>query len=123
MIKGSEMACNRSVVFISMLIGLSVTFVGCGRHEMRGEQASTVADTTEKNVSKRPNILLVVVDDMGYTDLGAFGSEINTPNIDQLASDGLRLTNFHAAPACAPTRAMLISGMDNHSAGVGAMDF
>ena len=68
----------------------------------------------------RPNILLIVADDMGYTDLGAWGSEIKTPNLDRLAFGGLRFTNFHAAPSCAPTRAMLMSGTTNHQAGVGS---
>ena len=73
-------------------------------------------------VDRRPNILLIVADDMGYSDLGSFGSEIPTPNLDELAYGGVRLTNFHAAPVCAPARAMLLSGMDNHEAGIGSMD-
>ncbi|NOX52192.1 MAG: arylsulfatase [Gammaproteobacteria bacterium] len=68
----------------------------------------------------RPNILLIVLDDLGYTDIGAFGGEISTPHIDQLARAGVRLTNFHTAPSCAPTRAMLITGTDNHLAGMGS---
>ncbi len=73
-------------------------------------------------VDQRPNILVIVTDDMGYTDLGSFGSEIPTPNLDELAYSGVRLTNFHAAPVCAPARAMLLSGMDNHEAGIGSMN-
>ncbi len=68
-----------------------------------------------------PNVLLIVVDDMGFSDLGAFGSEIETPHLDQLAAEGVRLTDFHSAPACSPTRAMLLSGVDHHIAGLGAM--
>ena len=68
----------------------------------------------------RPNILLIVADDLGYTDLGCFGSEIATPNIDALAEEGIAFTNFHTAPTCAPTRAMLFSGNDNHTAGMGS---
>ncbi len=68
----------------------------------------------------RPNLLLIVTDDMGYTDLGAFGAEdIPTPNLDRLALQGIRFNNFHVAPSCAPTRAMLMSGTGNHEAGVG----
>lgn len=67
-----------------------------------------------------PNILLIVADDMGYADLGCFGSDISTPNIDQLAREGIRFTNFHSAPSCAPTRAALLSGADNHVAGMGS---
>lgn len=69
----------------------------------------------------RPNIVVIVADDLGYSDLGAFGGEIRTPNLDALAKSGLRLTNFHTAPTCSPTRSMLLTGTDNHTAGVGAM--
>ncbi len=69
----------------------------------------------------QPNFLLLIADDMGYTDIGAFGSEINTPNLDALAERSVKLTNFHVAPTCAPTRSMLLSGTDNHTAGVGSM--
>ena len=62
----------------------------------------------------RPNFLLVVADDMAYTDLGNFGGEINTPNIDLLASEGIRFTDFHVSVSCSPTRSMLMSGTDNH---------
>lgn len=71
--------------------------------------------------SKRPNFLVIVADDMGYSDIGAFGGEIDTPNLDQLALAGLRLTEFHTAPACSPTRAMLLTGSDSHRVGLGAM--
>jgi arylsulfatase len=66
----------------------------------------------------RPNILLIVADDLGYADLGVFGSDIRTPNIDGLARQGLRFSHFHTAPLCAPTRAMLLSGNNNHVAGM-----
>jgi len=69
----------------------------------------------------RPNILLIVADDLGYSDLGCFGGEIRTPNIDALAARGLRATHFYAAPSCSPTRSMLLSGMDSHIAGIGNM--
>lgn len=70
---------------------------------------------------ERPNFLLVVADDMGWTDLGAYGSEIETPNLDRLASDGLMFTGFHVSVSCSPTRSMLLSGNDNHVAGLGTM--
>ncbi len=75
----------------------------------------------EADAQKRPNIVLIVADDAGYTDIGAFGSEISTPNIDALAAVGIRFTDFHVAPTCSPTRSMLLSGVDNHLAGLGAM--
>jgi len=69
-----------------------------------------------------PNILLIVVDDMGYSDIGAFGGEIKTPTIDALANSGVRFTNFYVGPTCSPTRSMLMSGNDNHVAGLGNMN-
>lgn len=72
-------------------------------------------------MSRRPNFLLIVADDLGFSDLGAFGGEIATPHLDALAEQGLRLTDFHAASACSPTRAMLLTGTDHHLAGIGAM--
>ena len=103
-------------------IGLMATVVavgiaGCGVGDP-GAQVQEAVPT----VDGRPNILLIVADDMGYTDLGSFGGEIPTPNLDELAYSGVRLTNFHAAPVCAPARAMLLSGMDNHEAGIGSMN-
>ena len=67
----------------------------------------------------RPNIVVLVADDWGFTDVGAFGGEIATPNIDALAQRGVRFTNFHVAASCAPTRSMLLTGVDNHRNGVG----
>lgn len=69
----------------------------------------------------RPNFLVIVADDLGFSDLGAFGGEISTPNLDDIALSGLRLTDFHTAPTCSPTRSMLLSGTDNHLAGLGNM--
>jgi arylsulfatase len=66
----------------------------------------------------RPNILLIVADDLGYADLGAYGSDIATPNIDALADQGIRFSGFRTSPFCSPTRAMLLSGNNNHVAGV-----
>ncbi len=68
-----------------------------------------------------PNILILLADDMGYGDIGAFGSEIQTPNIDSLAANGMYFTNFHVGAACSPTRTMLMTGVDNHLAGLGNM--
>jgi arylsulfatase len=69
----------------------------------------------------KPNILLIVADDLGYSDIGSFGGEIATPTLDDLAKEGLQLTNFHVLPSCSPTRSVLLSGMDNHRAGLGTM--
>lgn len=85
-----------------------------------GPETSAPAPATPPGT--RPNILLIVADDLGYTDVGFFGGEIPTPNLDALAMEGLRFTNFHAAPSCAPTRAMLMSGTTNAEAGVIRLD-
>lgn len=74
-----------------------------------------------RDKSQAPNILLIVVDDVGFTDLGSFGGEIETPNLDKLAYEGMRLSNFHTASTCSPTRAMLLTGADNHLVGLGNM--
>lgn len=69
----------------------------------------------------KPNFLLIVADDLGYSDIGAYGGEIETPSLDALADEGIRMTNFHTAPTCSPTRSMLLSGTDSHQAGIGNM--
>jgi arylsulfatase A-like enzyme len=72
--------------------------------------------------TKRPNIVIILADDMGYSDMGMFGSEIKTPNMDALASDGVRFTNFYTHASCSPSRSMLLSGVDTHMNGLGNMD-
>ena len=80
------------------------------------------SETNEKSQEDlRPNILLLVADDLGYADIGCYGGDIETPNIDKLATNGIRFSRFYTSPLCAPTRAMLLSGNDNHIAGVGNM--
>ena len=81
----------------------------------------TPAVGTANEAANRPNILLIAVDDMGYSDVGPFGSEIETPSIDSLAKEGVKFTNFYVGPSCSPTRSMLFSGNDNHVAGLGNM--
>ena len=67
----------------------------------------------------KPNIVIMVADDWGFTDLGAFGGEIATPNLDALAHRGVRFSNFHTAASCSPTRSMLLTGVESHRAGIG----
>jgi len=69
----------------------------------------------------RPNILLIVADDLGRSDIGIYGGEIPTPNLNALAASGVQFTDFYAAPTCSPTRAMLLTGVDSHLAGLGNM--
>jgi len=70
---------------------------------------------------ERPNIILILVDDMGFSDIGAYGSEIDTPNLNRLASDGARFSQFYSCARCCPSRASLLTGLYPHQAGVGHM--
>ena len=78
--------------------------------------------TTGKHEAKRPNIVIILGDDLGFADLGSFGSEIKTPRLDSLAKDGVRFTNFYTNASCSPTRSVLLSGVDMHQNGLGNMD-
>ena len=84
--------------------------------------ALTPVACADDEPADRPNILLIAVDDMGYSDVGPFGSEIETPSIDSLAMTGVKFTNFYVGPSCSPTRSMLFSGNYNHVAGLGTMN-
>jgi arylsulfatase len=86
------------------------------------KQTSEVSfDGNDRAGSKQPNILIVLADDMGFSDLGVYGSEIQTPNLDRLAREGIQFMSFHVGAACSPTRTMLMTGVDNHKAGLGNM--
>ena len=104
--------CERLVVLV--VLTFSLVLVSC-KQEAEAPVDSSSAET------RQPNILLIVADDMGYSDIGSFGGEIATPTLDRLASEGLRLSNFHVLPSCSPTRSVLLSGTDNHVAGIGTM--
>jgi arylsulfatase/uncharacterized sulfatase len=83
--------------------------------------ASTEAATAKTEATAnwaRPNIVFILADDLGYSDIAPYGSEVNTPSLSALAEQGLRFTNFHTAANCAPARAMLLTGVDSHLAGV-----
>jgi arylsulfatase A-like enzyme len=82
---------------------------------------SILGMTADAHAEDRPSILLIVADDLGYSDIGPFGGEISTPALDALAREGLMLTNFYVLPTCSPTRSVLLSGVDNHLAGLGTM--
>ena len=100
------------VVIALAALGLSMS--GCS-YETDEREAPVSAQP------ERPNVLLIVADDMGYSDIGSFGGEIATPTLDELAKEGLQLTNFHVLPTCSPSRSVLLSGVDNHLAGLGTM--
>lgn len=85
---------------------------------------SSENSTAQKTVNKkdrRPNIVLIMADDLGFSDVGCYGGEINTPNIDFLANNGVRFTNFYNTSRCCPSRASLLTGVYNHRAGIGEM--
>ena len=105
------------------LAGLCATAValmtGCGSDDTPTTSSNNAAPTTV--ATKKPNIIFIMADDLGYSDLGAFGSEIRTPNLDALVKQGRILTNHHTAAVCAVTRSMIISGTDHHLVGQGTM--
>ena len=82
---------------------------------------STSGQTGRGPAGKRPNIVFVLADDMGFSDIGCYGSEIDTPNLDSLGHGGLRFTDFHNSPRCCPSRAALLTGLYSHQAGMGMM--
>ncbi len=80
------------------------------------------AEASAADRARRPNIIIILGDDMGFSDMGSFGGEIRTPNLDSLANEGVRFTNFYTHASCSPTRSMLLSGVDTHRNGLGNMD-
>jgi hypothetical protein len=82
-------------------------------------QAKSKNQQGKSSTDKRPNILIIVADDMGWSDIGPFGSGIRTPSLDKMADAGLKFTQFYVNPACSPTRSSLMSGTDHHLTGMG----
>ncbi len=99
---------NLTSIYLAFLLCLSLTLA--------------IDDVWAQSASDaRPNVVIILADDMGYSDIGMFGSEISTPNIDALAHAGVRFTNFYTHASCSPTRSMLLSGVDTHLNGMGNM--
>ncbi len=109
MLPGNSFSTTRAAGLFCMFVALATG--GCDREPSAPDIAPLALE--------RPNILLIVVDDVGYSDVGVFGSEIATPNIDGLAAEGLMLTQFHVYPNCGPTRGAMMTGVDAHRAGMG----
>lgn len=103
-IKMDDLKVSRVIAWIGLLFG----GMGC-------TLTSSDKDLTRK---QRPNIVIIMVDDMGYSDIGCYGGEIQTPNIDQLAADGVRFTNFYNNGICVPTRASLLTGLYPQNVGI-----
>ena len=91
--------------------------VGGGLAALSTTASKSVGSQREKK-GKRPNIILIMADDMGFSDLSCYGGEISTLNIDSLARDGMRFTRFYNAARCCPTRASLLTGLYPHQAGI-----
>lgn len=98
-----------------------VSLVACGSDGTAPVASNGTAATSPGTTQKRPNILYIMADDLGYSDIKAFGGEIDTPNLDALVASGRILTNHHTGTVCAITRSMLISGTDHHLVGEGTM--
>ncbi|HEY8515075.1 MAG TPA: arylsulfatase [Candidatus Binatia bacterium] len=104
---------GRSAAWLSALLALLAAVVPA---------AAQPAPATQPADAKRPNVLVVLIDDGGFTDLGPYGGEARTPNIDRLAERGALFTSHHSSPLCSPSRAMLLTGIDNHRTGVATIE-
>jgi len=101
-------------LMILVVLTFSLVLVNC-------KQETKIPAKSSSAEPRQPNILLIVADDLGFSDIGSFGGEIATPTLDRLANEGLLLSNFHVLPTCSPSRSVLLSGTDNHVAGMGTM--
>ena len=106
---------HRISKFVLIVSLTTVTLIGFSSWKKSSQAKS------DRTSNKPPNIVLLIADDMGYSDIKPYGGEISTPNIDALAKEGMMFTNFHAMPSCSPSRAVILSGVDNHLAGFGNM--
>ena len=104
---------DRTTGLVALAVAFATAAALCTSPSRASEQATPVPSP--------PNVVVVVADDVGFSDLGAYGSEIRTPHIDAIASRGVLFSNFHASPMCSPSRAMLLTGVDAHLAGVASL--
>jgi len=102
----------------STSVAIAVLTASIGLSGASGVLGAEAAQQTQDESTARPNIVLILADDLGFTDISPFGSEINTPNIAALAESGISFSNYHTAGSCAPARAMLLTGVDSHRNGV-----
>ena len=112
---------NFSILKYVMGSAILLAVCSCGNKKTQDEKETATNQTEAAGNRNRPNILMIVVDDLGYSDLSPFGGEIRTPNVQRLADNGLIVQHCYTTPLCAPSRAMFMSGMDNHISGIGAM--
>ena len=102
-----------------LILGLTLSLTVTPSLPLTRNQLAQAQPSVSDAGGKQPNILVMVADDMGFSDIGAFGSEIPTPNLDALAKDGKILSNYHVMPTCSPTRSELLTGVDTHLNGLG----
>ncbi|QDK82084.1 arylsulfatase [Spirosoma sp. KCTC 42546] len=106
----------KKVLFVGLLPVMAVLSI-----LLLGGFEKKQTDTVQPKAAQKPNIIVIMADDMGFSDLGCYGGEIHTPNIDFLAANGIRYTQFYNTSRCCPTRASLLTGLYNHQAGIGKM--
>jgi arylsulfatase A-like enzyme len=114
----------RHSIMISAVLAIAAS--GCTKKKEASPEPEqpaekVAAEQPVEKAEKPPNFIIVLLDDTGYADFGAYGSEINTPNIDRLAQNGVQFSNYHTPATCSPTRSMLLTGVDNHLTGMGNM--
>jgi Sulfatase len=115
---------NKNLYFLFLLmvtISLAVVPSISSSSKTTTTQLAFAQPTAGTTNGKPPNIIVIMGDDFGFSDLGAFGSEISTPNLDAIAKDGKILTNYHTMPVCSPARISFLTGVDNHIGGIGIM--
>ena len=100
---------KKQKLITKLVLIICISLIGCESNKVQDLQ------------SERPNIIIILSDDMGYSDIAPYGGEINTPNLGVLAKDGLKFTQFYNAARCCPTRASLLTGNYPHEAGIGHM--
>ncbi len=113
----------RKVAYATAVLSACAWLNGCGTGSSMPEQTASapVAKATSTQ-NKPPNVIVILADDMGFNDIEPFGQDaISTPNLNAMAQEGMRFTNFHVHATCSPTRAQLLTGVDNHLAGMGSM--
>jgi arylsulfatase len=110
-------------LFLTTAVFLSIVLISAqlGNTNNNDNNYNAFAQTTVGENDSRPNILLIIADDFGYSDIGSFGSEISTPNLDNLAKEGKMLIDYHTAPTCSPARVSMNTGVDYHIGGIGTM--
>lgn len=113
----SQDRCEFLQTLATGALGLGISACGAGERDLSpGGGKKSAGDS---NAEGRPNIMVILADDMGFSDLGCYGGEIDTPNVDGLAVGGFRFTQFYNASRCCPTRARLLTGQYPHNVGVG----